>query len=40
MTMRYAQLSPDVKREAVLVLDTPVPQRDQPAGTHQGHMNG
>ncbi|KFE66381.1 phage integrase [Hyalangium minutum] len=33
MTMRYAHLSPDVKRDAVHVLDTP-----SPARVHTGHM--
>jgi site-specific recombinase XerD len=37
MTMRYAHLSPDVKREAVQVLDRPVPGI---FGAHVGHMEG
>jgi integrase len=35
MTMRYAHLSPDVKRDAVRLLDMP-PSDD--AGAHVGHM--
>ncbi len=37
MTMRYAHLSPEVKREAVQVLDRPVPGN---FGAHVGHMEG
>ncbi|MCJ7797584.1 MAG: site-specific integrase, partial [Thermoleophilia bacterium] len=37
MTMRYAHLSPEVKREAVQVLDRPVPGN---SGAHVGHMEG
>lgn len=35
-TMRYAHLSPEVKREAVKVLDYPA---GAPVGAHTGHMN-
>jgi site-specific recombinase XerD len=34
MTMRYAHLSPDVKRDAVHVLDTPSPARGS-LGAHE-----
>jgi site-specific recombinase XerC len=34
MTMRYAHLGPDVKRDAVHVLDTPSPARGT-YGTHE-----
>ena len=37
MTTRYAHLSPEVKREAVQVLDRPVPGN---FGAHVGHMEG
>ncbi len=45
MTMRYAHLSPDVKREAVQLLDasgplTPALSRRERERTHQGHMGG
>jgi hypothetical protein len=33
MTMRYAHLSPDVKKDAVRVLDLPAGREDAPAGT-------
>ena len=33
MTMRYAHLSPDVKKDAVRVLDLPAGKEDAPAGT-------
>jgi hypothetical protein len=35
MTMRYAYLSPEVRREAVQVLDRPAPGEN---GAHVGHM--
>ena len=37
MTMRYAHLSPEVRREAVQVLDRPAPGEN---GAHVGHMEG
>jgi integrase len=37
MTMRYAHLSPEVRREAVQVLDRPAPGEK---GAHVGHMEG
>jgi site-specific recombinase XerD len=36
-TMRYAHLSPEVKRDAVKVLDDPAPFA-APVGAHEGHM--
>jgi len=50
MTMRYAHLSPDVKRDAVQLLDFPAPRAPSPlpspplrggegeVGAHVGHM--
>ena len=37
-TMRYAHLSPEVKRDAVKVLDLPAPIM-APVGAHEGHMD-
>ena len=36
-TMRYAHLSPEVKRDAVKVLDDPA---SAPVGAHPRHMDG
>jgi integrase len=38
MTMRYAHLSPDVKRDAVKLLDQPLPAADR-EGAQEGHMS-